>query len=236
MRRYGRAYTEAQKNEIVSNVGSRMGIQTADDLYNMIGYGGLSVSKISIKLHDEFERVVKPEIAPAPLELEDIKVKPHTGHKGSGVVIDGVEGLSVKFAKCCNPLPGDKIIGFVTKGYGVSVHKRECYNVTSMIDDERYRDRFVTAHFEQAVVQEAKQTYEAYIQIFAENSMTLLADITMSLADMRVALHAINTQTKPTAEIVINLVVGCKNIEHYYSIVAKLKSIPNVNDVVRGYA
>ncbi|MBE6672883.1 MAG: bifunctional (p)ppGpp synthetase/guanosine-3',5'-bis(diphosphate) 3'-pyrophosphohydrolase [Ruminococcaceae bacterium] len=237
LRRYGRAYTEAQRQEILYNIGSRMGIQTVDDLYNMIGYGGLSVAKISIKLHDEFERVVKPDVQPAPLELEDIKVKPRTGHSGSGVIIDGQDGCAVKFAKCCNPLPGDKIIGFVTKGYGVSVHKRECPNVTSILDDPAYDGRFMTAHWDEETMNSiaARQTYEAYIQIRAENSLKLLADITAALADMRVALHSINTQNKPDNLIVINLVVGCKNIEHYHSIVARLKSVPNVEDVVRGY-
>ncbi len=236
LRRYGRPYTEAQKQEILTNVGSRMGIQTPDDLYNMIGYGGLSVTKISIKLHDEFERIVKVDTPVVALEVEDIKTKPRAAHSGSGVVIDGVEGCAVKFAKCCNPLPGDSIIGFVTKGYGVSVHKRECTNITSILDKPEYEGRFVTAHFEESVMAAPKQTYEAYIQIFAENSLQLLADVTAALADMRVALHSINTQMKVDNQIVINLVVGCKNIDHYHSIVARLKAVPNVNDVVRGHA
>ena len=236
LRRYGRPYTEAQKQEILTNVGSRMGIQTPDDLYNMIGYGGLSVTKISIKLHDEFERIVKVDTPAVALEVEDIKTKPRSTHAGSGVVIDGVEGCAVKFAKCCNPLPGDSIIGFVTKGYGVSVHKRECPNITSILDKPEYEGRFVTAHFEESVMTTPKQTYEAYIQIFAENSLQLLADITAALADMRVALHSINTQMKENNQIIINLVVGCKNIDHYHSIVARLKAVPNVEDVVRGHA
>ncbi len=236
LRRYGRPYTEAQKLEILTNVGSRMGIQTADDLYNMIGYGGLSVTKISIKLHDEFERIVKVDTPVVALEVEDIKTKPRSTHAGSGVVIDGVEGCAVKFAKCCNPLPGDSIIGFVTKGYGVSVHKRECPNITSILDKPEYEGRFVTAHFEESVMTAPKQTYEAYIQIFAENSLQLLADVTAALADMRVALHSINTQMKENNQIIINLVVGCKNIDHYHSIVARLRAVPNVEDVVRGHA
>ena len=236
LRRYGRVYTEAQKQEILTNVGSRMGIQSADDLYNMIGYGGLSVSKISIKLHDEFERIVKSDVQPVALEVEDIKTKPRANRSGSGVIIDGLDGCAVKFAKCCNPLPGDKIIGFVTKGYGVSVHKRECHNITTIIDKPQYDGRFVTAHWEESTMEAPKQTYEAYIQIQAENSLQLLANITAALADMRVALHSINTHTKPDNEIIINLIVGCKNIEHYHSIVARLKTVPNVSEVVRGYA
>ena len=221
----------------MKNLANRLSLPDVEDLYNNIGYGGLSVAKISIKLHDEFERIVKPDVQPAPLELDDIKTKPRSSHNGSGVIIDGQDGCAVKFAKCCNPLPGDKIIGFVTKGYGVSVHKRECPNVTSILDNPDYDGRFVTAHWDEGILLAygSRQTYEAYIQIHAENSLQLLADITAALADMRVALHSINTQNKPDNLIVINLVVGCKNIEHYHSIVARLRSVPNVNDVARGY-
>lgn len=133
-RRYGRPYTEAQKQEIITGVASRMGIQDADDFYNTIGYGGLSVTKLSMKLRDEFFRVVTVETPPASaVTAADVATKPRKKHSG-GVIIDGVEGCSVKFAHCCNPLPGDNIIGFITKGFGVSVHKRNCPNILSIYD------------------------------------------------------------------------------------------------------
>lgn len=127
MRRYGCPYTEEQKNEVLSSVSARMGIQSVEDLYNTIGYGGLSVNKLSAKIKDEFDRTVKEKaLNPEIISVDQVYTKPSGRRSVGGVIIDGVDGCSVKFAKCCNPLPGDEITGFITKGYGVSIHKTDC--------------------------------------------------------------------------------------------------------------
>ncbi len=234
LKRLGRAYKEEQLAEIVNNVAARLGYHNADDLYNMIGYGGISISKISAKIKDEFDRVVKlPE---EPITEEKIKIKPKKSRNG-GVVVDGVEGCEVKFAKCCNPLPGDKLIGFITKGYGISVHKRDCPNVETLKMKTENTDRFVSAYWDDDVYKTKNEgnMFEAYIQVFAENDMMLLSNITGALAEMRVTLHQINTQTKED-NFIINLVVSCKNTEHFRSIMSRLASIKNVNDVKRGFS
>lgn len=232
-KKYGRPVTDAQKNEIIANVAGRMGIQDADDMYNIIGYGGLSVSKISIKLHDEFLRVVAVDVPPAQITADDLATKPHKSHYG-GVIIDGVDGCAVKFARCCNPLPGDSIIGFITKGFGVSVHKRDCANVTGIIDDDQYEGRFVTAHWEQSNDGNRGDSFEATIQISALNSLTLIADIAAALADMHIALHSINTKNTNDREILVTLVIGCRNTDHIKSILSRLASIQNVMEAKRG--
>ena len=237
--KFGRAYTTAQMEEIVNNVAVRMGFHEADDLYSTIGYGGLPVSKVAIRLHDEFDRVIKPEEVAVPVVAEQIVTKPRLKKNSGGVIVDGVEGCEVKFAKCCNPLPGDDIVGFITKGFGISIHKRDCPNVKSGISREENRDRFVSASWGDVAVKpgatQTGGTYEAYIQIFAENDMMLLANITSTLADMRVALHQINTRTKD-GTLIVNLVVGCRDISHFKAIMSRLAIIPKVNEVKRGYS
>ena len=232
-RRYGKPCSETLKNEVVGNVGSRMGIHTPEDVYAMIGYGGLTVQKISIRLHDEYERLLVQEEPAVPVTVEKVEVKPRKS-KNSGVIVDGNEGCAVKFAKCCNPLPGDKIIGFITKGYGISIHKRDCPNVISNLYKDEMADRFVTAHWENNPT-ELTGTFEAHIQVFAENRMTLIADLTAALAEMRVSLHQISTQSKGQDDIVVNLVVGCKDVAHFDSIISRLKNISRVMKVTRGY-
>ncbi len=231
-KRYGKNCPEHLKMDILSTVSSRMGIQSVDDMFAMIGYGGLTVSKISIKLHDEYERVMQT-VPSAPVSASDVELKPRKSKNG-GVIVDGNEGCLVKFAHCCNPLPGDKIIGFITKGYGISIHKRDCPNVHSNMEKEQYADRFVTAHWEDNPVS-ATGTFEVYIQVAAENRMTLIADITMALAEMRVELHQIATQSKPNDEILINMMIACKDTAHCDSILSRLKSVRSVHDVSRGY-
>ena len=233
LKRYGKNCTEQMKEEIVANVSARIGFQTVDDLYAMIGYGGLTVSKISIKLHDEYERL-QSETTNQTITAEDVVTKPRKHHTG-GVIVDGNEGCVVKFAKCCNPLPGDKIIGFITKGYGISIHKRDCPNVLSGIDNPEQSDRFVTAHWEDNPTSETGM-FEASMQIFAENRLALIADISSALAEMRVSIHQITTQIKGKDDVQINLIVGCKDISHFESILSKMRSVPSVYSVVRGYS
>ena len=232
-RKYERFYTDAQRDEVLTNVSSRLGVQSLEDFYNTIGYGGLSVSKISAKLKDEFDRVVKADENNNHkvdiTKIQPSKVKKSTG----GVIVDGVEDCQVKFAKCCNPLPGDAIIGFITKGYGISIHKRDCPNIESNIIKEEYNDRWVSAYWDMPSMTQKGGVFEATLKIFATNSMTLLADITTILAEMRVSLLQINTQNKPNDEIVINIVIGCKDLDHYKSIVSRLRTVKHINDIVR---
>ena len=230
LKRVGRPYTDEQRTEILTNVAKRLGITGPDDLYNTIGYGGLTVSKISAKLRDEFDRVVKVE-EELPKTADQVVTQKRKKSNG-GVIIDGVDGLSVKFAKCCNPLPGDPVIGFVTKGYGISIHKMDCQNVISGFDNPNYINRWLKARWEEA---QPVSEFEAHIHIVAQTNIRLIADVTMALADMKVSLLGITTRNRGDNTI-IELTVSCKNLDHFKSITSRLKAVPNVESVTRGYS
>ena len=230
-RRYGRPFTEVQKTEILTNVSRRLGMTDPDALFNTIGYGGITVQKISAKLRDEFDRVVKPEEEALPQTAEQVVTQKRKKSSG-GVVIDGVEGLAVKFAKCCNPLPGDPVIGFITKGYGISIHKQDCPNVISGLNNPIYANRWLNARWETAV--SASNEFEAQIRIVAQPDIRLIADITMALADMKVSLLGITTRNRDDCTIV-ELAVTCRNLDHFRSIMSRLRSVPKVESVSRGY-
>ena len=241
-RKFRRPYTEAQRNEIVSAVGLRTGYKTADDLYNTLGYGGISLSKVALKLKDEFERVIAP---PEPEHKNEIEVvekinasaKPKNLKTGGGIVVDGERGCLVKLARCCNPLPGDSIIGFVTKGYGISIHKSDCPNVQNGKRSAEYADRWKEAYWENTNDGVSSSSmYEAQIAVHVCDRMGMLADITIALSEMRVFLLQINTVNVGNDHIIINLKISCKNIDHYRSIVSKIKSIEGVTDVLRGFS
>ena len=229
-KRIGKACTEAQRNEILLNVAKRIGIHDIEDLYNTIGYGGITVSKIGTKIRDEFERVVKDE-TPLIQDVSDVQTVKRKKSNG-GVIVDGVDGLSVKFSKCCNPLPGDSVIGFITKGYGISIHKQDCPNVISGLKNPAYINRWVNARWESSTVQGGE--FEAQIRVTAQPHIRLIADLTMALADMRVALLGIATHNRSDCTIV-ELTVSCKNLDHFKSILSRLRSVQNVEDVSRGY-
>ena len=227
--------TEAVKNEVILNVSKRLSIQTVDDLYNTLGYGGLSMSKILPKLRDEYDRVVKAESPPEVITAEQVQTSQRKVKSSSGIIVDGESGCAVKFAKCCNPLPGDAVIGFITKGYGISIHKRDCPNVVDAFRrPDAASDRWVSAHWDTADVT-PKDLYEALLQIYAINSITIIADITAVLADMKVSILQIMTKKQTADEIDISLKIACKNMEHYNSIVARMKTISDVTSITRGF-
>ena len=153
-----------------------------------------------------------------------------------GILIDGAAGYQVKFAKCCNPLPGDKIVGFVTRGFGVSIHKADCPNVDSSRRVEENLSRWVVAEWEKNDnPASSQQTYEAMIQIIATDEIGVIASISAALADMKVSISQINTQAQKNGDMAINLIIGCKSTSHYAAIVSRLRSISSVLSVVRGF-
>ncbi len=230
--------TEEQKQEIIGNVARRLGMKDAEDLYNTIGYSGIAVAKVVTRLKDEYERVVTPEEDVPITETEQVPTQKNKKIRSdSGIIVDGEYGCAIKFAKCCNPLPGDPVIGFITKGFGISIHKRDCPNVMNGMKNVELTDRFVRAEWDRDAVKgtgSGKTLFEAMIQIFAENDMTLLANVTTALADMKVSLLSINMKKRTETDVILGLTIGCKNIEHYNSIVSRLRSIHHVHSITRG--
>ncbi len=238
-KRFGRQYSEAQRNEVVSNVGQRIGFKTADDLYNTLGFGGISVSKILIKLREEFDRIICPPEPETPAEditAEQVKTSsPKNIKSNGGIVVDGEHGCLVKFAKCCNPLPGDDVVGFITKGYGISIHKSDCPNVLLSRSKSENDGRWVEAHWETGR-ETANDVYEAQIRVHVVDRIGIIADISVALSEMKVYILQINSLKSSSDRTVVNLKISCKNVEHYRSIVSRLKSLDGVIDVTRGFS
>ncbi len=240
--------SEAKRQEAVTNVAQKMGYTTSDDLYNSIGYGELPVTKTLRRLKDELDSLLPPEpaeeassefsagLTPEAVSQVATAARPHNLKSNSGVVVDGADGCAVKFAKCCNPLPGDEVVGFVTKGYGISIHKMDCPNVVQGRANPDMADRWKPAYWETAMGEDRKSVYEALLQIYTLDAVGVLADITVALADMKVSILQINSQKAGVDRAIINLKISCKNVEHYNSIVSRLRSLPNIMDVIRGFS
>lgn len=236
IKRYGRHYTEAQKTEIMKNLANRLSLSDVDDLYNNIGYGGLSVSKIATKLREEFMRVVAPQTETAPVISEPAKVSRYEKSSRSNadsVIVDSVEGCTVKFAKCCNPLPGDSIIGYITRGYGVSIHKYDCVNAQAGLSHPEDKDRWVVASWSEKVALHSGGNFEAVLSVFAVYSTHIIADITLALNDMKVAVTSISTR-ESDGEMVITIGIKCSGVDHLRNITANLHRIKDVREVTRG--
>ncbi len=239
LKKLGKPYTDAQLAEIISTVAKRIGINNPDDFYNTIGFGGLSLQRFIPKIKEMLDKLYADEQKPVTTEEEVTKLKnvitTHRTKSSGGVIIDGEAGCHVKFAKCCNPLPGDKIVGFVTRGFGVSVHKTDCPNVENTRRNEENLARWVRAEWEK-LSDAPSELYEAKLQIIAADEIGVLAAISVTLADMKVSITQINTQAQKNGNMAINITVGCKNTSHYESIVSKLRSLRSIISVTRAFS
>lgn len=239
VKRYGKNITDDELDNIIAAIGKKVGINNADDFYNTLGFGGISLQRFLPKIKEEIDKLHVGEETRLSRDEELSKVKIIQNNKriksSGGIIIDGEYGCQVKFAKCCTPLPGDKIVGFITRGYGVSVHKADCPNVIQSRSNEENLSRWVKAEWEKSETNQ-NALYEATIQITAEDGIGVLAGISVALADMKVSISSINTQFNKDGDVIINIVIGCKNISHYDSIVSRLRNVPKVITVTRSFS
>lgn len=231
LRKHAKHLSESQKDDIVKNVCERMGIQEPDDLYNNIGYGGISISKISVKLKDEIERISdKVEEKEEIFVPETVKPDKITGN--SGVIVDSVGSLEVKFAKCCSPLPGDNIIGFVTRGHGVSIHKYDCPNVALGLENPSQKDRWLVATWADKHLRE-KRRFEAALKVFMYKTPDVFKNVTSGIAALNVDMTSF-FMSENADVLTAEITVKCENLENLNIIMNGIKKIKDVISVKRG--
>ena len=212
-----------QYDEFMSNLARRNHCNSVDEMYAAIGYGGLQLARILPKLKEEYTRLKATE--PKPLPTVDIK----RVHSSDGVVVEGIDNCPIKFAKCCSPLPGDDIIGFVTRGFGVSIHKRDCANVQQSMKDPENAARWVKAYWADG----AKEDYKATLELDCMDRPNLLSDVALALGDMRVPIYSLSARAADQGRARMSLTVGIMNTVHLNNVVARLKKVKDVLTVTR---
>lgn len=221
---------DQQFEKFILEVAQRQRFNSADDFYAAIGYGGISLNKMMPHIKDEYVKEFKQ---PEPVEEDVIKITKPTQKKRTksqdGVVIEGIDNCLIKLSKCCSPVPGDKIIGFITRGHGVSIHKRDCTNVPKVIELADEPDRWIPAGWDESV----KEDFTATVSLTCLDRVGLMADISKMIADMRVMIYGINTKSKKDGRASLELTIGVNGIEHLNSVMAKLRKINGVLDVER---
>ncbi len=221
---------DQQFDKFILEVAQRQRFNSADDFFAAIGYGGVSLNKMMPHIKDEYVKEFKQ---PEPVEEDVIKITKPSQKKRTksqdGVVIEGIDNCLIKLSKCCSPVPGDKIIGFITRGHGVSIHKRDCTNVPKVIELADEPDRWIPAGWDESV----KEDFTATVSIACLDRVGLMADVSKMIADMRVMIYGINTKSKKDGRASLELTIGVNGIEHLNSVMAKLRKINGVLDVER---
>ena len=221
---------DQQFDKFILEVAQRQRFNSADDFFAAIGYGGVSINKMMPHIKDEYVKEFKQT---EPAEEDVIKItKPSQKKRAKsqdGVVIEGIDNCLIKLSKCCSPVPGAKIIGFITRGHGVSIHKRDCTNVPKVIELADEPDRWIPAGWDSSV----KEDFTATVSMTCLDRVGLMADVSKMIADMRVMIYGINTKSKKDGRASLELTIGVNGIEHLNGVMAKLRKINGVLDVER---
>ncbi len=220
------SFGEKEKDEILSSIAKRLGVTGVDDLYAAIGYGGISISRVIPRFKEEVQKLSK---AVAPPKIVPEKKEDEERRTAKGVVVEGVDNCLIKYARCCNPLPGDEIIGYITKGYGISVHRCDCSNVQNSLARGDENERWLSVRW--AGIKNV--VFNANLIIIAEKGSSALAEITAVLSTQRVFIHAINAREINDGKLLINIIVETKDVEHIEGIINKIAALSTVLSVKR---
>lgn len=224
MRRNLIAPPAEEREKFIADIAARQKYNTVDDFYASIGYGGVSLEKIMPRIKDDFIRLYrKTEQTLAPT------VKKSSQKASNGVIVEGLEGCLIKFARCCNPLPGDEIVGFITRGFGVSIHKCDCANVVNARRRGEDPERWVKATWASKV----KETFKSTLDILASDRIGILADVSVQLGNMRVPIHSVMAKELKTGQTSIQVSIGISDLNQLQTIINNLSRIPGVSSVKR---
>ena len=212
-------------DEFIGSCCRRLRQNNAEELYAAIGYGGITIANCLPKLKEEWQKLKAEEGKTEQLAKVDLSKV----HATDGVVVEGFDNTPIKFAKCCSPLPGDPIVGFITRGFGVSIHKQSCVNAISSMKDPTNAPRWVKAYWADSV----KDSYKAGLEIVALDRNELLRDVLGALADIRVPIYTMNARQVENNCCVVSLTIGINNTEHLNRVVARLSKVKDVLKVTR---
>jgi GTP pyrophosphokinase len=208
-------------DNLVLETAKELRFENSDDFYAAIGYGGIQMTRVIHKMNEIYAATASDGSGePAEFDISDIDLSGSIAKKQSkGVVVEGIDNCLVRFANCCTPLPGDEIKGYITRGYGVSVHKSNCSNVGGDKNERLINVSWV--HFNDLY-------YRAAVDVTAENRAGLLADVTSVIFENKLSIDEINARKLKNGNACIEITLEITNVEQLKSIIAKLQKVPGV--------
>ena len=229
-KRLGYSMSQLSKTEIIETVYKKYSVQSYDDICAMVGFGGLSTQQVLNRLIEEYRKTLKPEelalTAVQTKPQEEVQKKQRTS-SSNGVIVKGESGMLVRFARCCSPLPGDEIVGYITRGRGVSVHRADCI---SLKDSGMEKDRLIEVEWE---AQNASASYEAEIRIISYNRTGLLAELSVLFASQEVPVSAISAHAQKDGTFLFHVSLIIKNTQQLGKIIKELNKWPDIIEVNR---
>ncbi|MDO5028272.1 MAG: bifunctional (p)ppGpp synthetase/guanosine-3',5'-bis(diphosphate) 3'-pyrophosphohydrolase [Bacillota bacterium] len=226
IRRAGYSAKEVMTDDWLDQMVSKYKTKTVEDLFSSIGFGSLSVRQVAGKLTDLYQEDQNKDLSDQEaLQIKEVKKPQKKKTGGVGVIIQGSHGLKARMAKCCNPVPGDSIVGFVTRGRGITVHRADCLNIANNIDSER----MLQAEWDY----EDQGFYNAEIAVRALAKTGLIASVTNRVADSGLMINSIEAKTSKDKITTINMILEIHDIDELHRLMERLKNIKSVLEVFR---
>ena len=226
--------TDINKPEYQSKVMRKYGFHDWDSALATLGHGGLKEGQVVNKMLEEYRK-------DHPIQLTDEDVLNNVSSENkdkavpqkskSGIIVKGLYDVAVHFSKCCSPVPGDEIVGFVTRGRGVSIHRTDCINIMNLSELEKVR--LIDAEWQQGAEQGDNGLYLAEIKIFGNNRTGLLVDITRIFTEREIDISSINSKTSKQGVATISISFNTKGKEELSSLIEKIRQVESVIDIER---
>lgn len=224
-RRNNISLSESEYSEFIADIAKKQHFTSVDEFYAAIGYGGILLSKIMPRIKDNYNKLVS---ASKPIEMTPVNTVTHR-KSSDGVVVEGIDNCLIKLSKCCAPLPGDDIIGFITRGHGVSIHKRDCNNVPADISKSSEPERWIPAHWAAANT----DSFVSTLQVSAIDREGVLLDVMNAVYNMRVPVHTVNARQTKGGNCAVTISISAESVEHLRSIISRLEKLQGVFNVER---
>ena len=229
-------YPEIGKSDFQQKVMEKYGFRDWDSVLAAIGHGGLKEGQVINKLQEEYAKKHKKEITDAEVMGEitgsqAAKPAPTPGKSKSGITVKGIHDLAVRFSRCCSPVPGDEIVGFITRGRGVSIHRTDCINIINLPEIERAR--LIDAEWEKPDNKESKDKYSTEINIFANNRIGMFVDISKVFTERQIDIKSMNVRTSKQGKATITMTFDTSGVEELNRLTDKLRQISGVIDIER---
>lgn len=217
-----------QYDAFIKKIAERQHFAELDDFYAAVGYGGVQITRLMPGIKDEYNRNWKPKEAAPPKPVLNIESNA-SAKNSNGVVVEGIDNCLVKMARCCSPIPGEPIIGFINRGTGLTIHRRDCVNVPADIAHSPEPDRWVNAHWDSSVQVDARST----IDVYAIDRDGVVLDITTKMANAHVKIHSINARPINDGNCLTTMTISVNSKEHLESVEKILRKIDGVYHIER---
>lgn len=226
-KRLGHEWKELNKAGRLAKVAKQMNAGSEEDLAAAVGYGGFAVNTVLIKLMELHKKdIQKQEEKNNVVSIEKLKPKRPAQKNGTGILVKGEPGLLVRLAKCCSPVPGDPIIGFITRGRGVSVHRADCPNISNSQNDV---DRLIDVEWDYG----GSESFEVNMEIVAYDRTGIMAEIMAALAEMKIDILSMNAKVSDIKTVTIHMGISIKDLAQFEFVATKIRRLKDVYTVDR---